>query len=160
MTKLNKSELVGAKKIDGLIAEITEIGANLDKKLWIAAVSAMQLHAGCGQTGKINAVIDAMPKGSRVNAMRDFISAHGAVKWNKEKNTFTHDKKGKSDLAGALAKSWVEFKPQQPNRPVDAIKLIKAVVKKVQADRVEGDKVTDAQTKLILDCAAKMGIEV
>ncbi len=160
MTKLNKSELVGAKNIDALIAEITEIGAKLDHKLWIAAVSAMLLHSGCGQTGKINDVLRAMPNGSRTNAMKDFILAHGAVNWNEEKEVFTHDKKGTFDLDGALAKSWTEYKPEQPYRPVDALKLIQAVVTKITKEREEGDKVTDTQAQHILECAAKMGIEV
>ena len=160
MTKLNKSELVGAKTLDAVIKEIATTGAKLDHKLWVAAVSAMKLHDACGQTGKINAVIEAMPKGARTKAMRDFINAHGSVTYNEKTKLFDHDKYGLFDLEGACEKSWTEFKPEQPYKPVIASKLLKAVMKKVADQRREGDEVSEIEAKLILECGAALGIEL
>tara|TARA_R110002012_G_scaffold111320_5_gene256259 strand:- start:3032 stop:3505 length:474 start_codon:yes stop_codon:yes gene_type:complete len=147
--------------IQKLAKSINTRGKKLDNDIWIAAVSAMAHHAEHGDVTIINEVVDALPKGSRVNALRDFITAHGKVGFDGDNQIFTHDKAGSFDLDGALAKSWVEFKPEQPYQPIDAAKLIAALVKKVQgADASKGDKCTEKQAKAVLALATELGIEV
>lgn len=147
-----------------IIAAITSIknrGAKLDKDIWIAAVSAMAHHAEHGNPHLINDLVAAMPKGSRVNALRDYILAHGKVKYNEKEKVFTHDKEGSLDLEGALKVSWVEFKPEAEYKPMDVLKLVKALAKKVEeADESLGDKCSEEQAKMVMALAAQLGVEV
>lgn len=147
-----------------IIAAITSIktrGAKLDKDIWIAAVSAMAHHAEHGNPHLINDLVAAMPKGSRVNALRDYILAHGKVKFNEKEKVFAHDKEGSFDLEGALKVSWVEFKPEAEYKPMDVMKLVKALAKKVEeADEAMGDKCSEAQAKAVMALAAQMGVEL
>lgn len=135
-------------------------GKKLDNDIWIAAVSAMSHHNEHGDITIVNELVEAMPKGSRVNALREFILAHGKVTFDEENQIFSHDKEGSFDLAGATETSWVEFKPEQAYKPVDALALVASLVKKINADRHEGDKVTKAQAKAINKLAVEMGVEV
>jgi len=147
-----------------IIAAITSIktrGAKLDKDIWIAAVSAMSHHAEHGNPHLINDLVDAMPKGSRVNALRDYILAHGKVHYCEKNKVFTHNKEGSLDLEGALKVSWVEFKPEAEYKPIDVMKLMKALAKKVsEADEAMGDKCSSEQAQAVLSLAAQMGVEL
>lgn len=148
-------------QLKAAIKSISTRGAKLDNDIWIAATSAMAHDDKHGDVTIINELVAAMPKGSRVNALNAFITAHGKVTYNEEDKCFEHDKTGNFDLEGAQAKSWVEYKPETPYRPIDALALIKAMAIKVQdADVKRGDKVTKAQAKSILQFAASMGVEL
>jgi len=144
--------------ISKAIKSIKSRGARLDNDIWIAAVSAMLNHSSFGSTNLLNDLVAAMPQGSRVNALRTFITAFGAVKWHNKKGIFVHDKQGSFDLEGAMSISWVEFKPEPDYKPIDAIALIKALIKKVDAaDPAKGDKVTSMQVSELHDMARKLG---
>jgi hypothetical protein len=135
-------------------------GKKLDDDIWVAAVSAMAHHAKHGDVTIINQLVEAMPKGSRVNALREFIMAHGKVGFDADNQIFTHDKEGVFDLDGAQEKSWTEYKPDPDYKPVDALALVKALAKKISAERKEGDKVTDTQATAILKMASELGVSV
>ena len=141
------------------ISSIQKRGATLDKDIWIAAVSAMAHHAEHGNPHLINDLVAAMPKGARVNALRDYIMAHGKVQFNTENKVFTHDKDGSFDLEGALAVSWVEFKPEPEYKPLDVMKLVKALAKKVaDADEAKGDLCSPEQAVAVAALAASLGV--
>jgi hypothetical protein len=143
------------------IASIQTSGAKLDNDIWIAAVSAMSHHAKHGNPHLINDLVTAMPKGSRVNALRDYILAHGKVKFNEKEKVFTHDKEGNFDLDGALAISWVEFKPEAEYKPIDVLKLVKSLAKKVaEAKEENGDKCSEDQAKAVMGLAAQLGVSL
>lgn len=143
------------------IASIQTRGKKLDNDIWVAAVSAMAHHAEHGDVTLVNTLVDAMPKGSRVNALREFILAFGKVTYDEQNKVFAHDKEGTFDLEGAQEKSWVEFKPESEYKPFDALKAIAKIVGRVQgADAAKGDKVTSAQAKAILKLATELGVEV
>jgi hypothetical protein len=146
MTKTNTKPafklIEGAAAIDKAITSISTRGKKLDRDIWQAAVSAMAHHAQHGDVTLVNRLVEAMPKGSRVNALREFIMAHGKVGWHEEKKVFVHDKEGTFDLEGALSVSWVEFKPEPAYVPFDAEAALRALMKKVEnADPTKGDKV-------------------
>lgn len=150
--------LIGTDAIDKAIASIKTRGAKLDQDIWIAAVSALQHHDLHGDTTLVNRLVAAMPKGSRVNALRDFITCVGKVKFNDKTKQFDHDKEGTFDLAAAVAVSWTEYKPEPAYVPFDALKAIKALVAKLDsADTDKGDKVTAEQDKAIRTLAAQLG---
>ena len=141
------------------IASIKTRGAKLDKDIWIAAVSAMAHHAEHGNPHLINDLVSAMPKGARVNALKDYILAHGKVQFNTENKVFTHDKDGSFDLEGSLAVSWVEFKPEPEYKPLDVMKLVKALAKKVaDADEAKGDLCSPEQAVAVASLAASLGV--
>jgi hypothetical protein len=147
MTKATKAPfklIEGTEAIDKAIASIASRGRKLDRDIWVAAVSAMAHHAKHGDVTIVNRLVDAMPKGSRVNALREFIMAHGKVSYNVDAKCFEHDKDGSFDLDGALSVSWIEFKPEQPYVPFDAGAALKTLMDKVQkADAAKGDKVPE-----------------
>lgn len=146
--------------IQAAIKSITSRGKKLDNDIWVAAVSVMAHHEKHGDVTLINELVAGMPKGSRVNALREFIMKHGKVTFDEENQIFLHDKEGNFDLDGAQEKSWTEFKPDPKYVPVDALALITALAKKIKAERKEGDKVSPAQHTAIMAFAAEMGVEV
>ncbi|NRA42962.1 MAG: hypothetical protein HRU21_11745 [Pseudomonadales bacterium] len=152
--------LTNITHIETAISSIATRGARLERDIWVAAVSAMAHHAKHGDVTIVNKLVAAMPKGSRVNALRDFITCHGKVTFDEENQVFVHDKEGNFDLEGATAKSWTEFKPEPKYQPVDAAKLIAALAKKLNADRKEGDKVTKAQVQAVNKMAGDLGIDI
>lgn len=122
----------GAAAIEKAIASIASRGKRLDKDIWIAAVSAMAHHDKHGDVTLVNRLVDSMPRGSRVNALRDFIMAHGKVAYDEDNKCFKHDREGTFDLAGATAKCWTEYKPEPDYVPYDAMAGIMAVIRKVE----------------------------
>ena len=149
---------------DAIISAIKSIsgrGAKLDRDIWVAAVSAMAHHNEHGDVTIVNDVVAAMPKGGRVNALRDYILAHGKVKYMAEVKAFVHDRDGSFDLEGAMATSWVEFKPEPEYKPLDALKLVTALAKRISAaDADKGDVVSFDQAAAILALASSMGIDL
>tara|TARA_R110002111_G_scaffold123047_1_gene186887 strand:- start:170 stop:646 length:477 start_codon:yes stop_codon:yes gene_type:complete len=143
------------------IASISGRGAKLDKDIWVAAVSAMAHHNEHGDVTIINDLVNAMPKGGRVNALRDYILAHGKVKFDNQVKAFVHDKEGSFDSLGAMEVSWVEFKPEPEYKPLDALKLVTALAKRISAsDATKGDVCTFDQAAAILGLAASMGVDL
>mgnify|MGYP003655862602 FL=1 len=143
------------------IASISGRGAKLDKDIWVAAVSAMAHHNEHGDVTIINDLVSAMPKGARVNALRDYILAHGKVSFDNEVKAFVHDKEGYFDSLGAMEVSWVEFKPEPEYKPLDALKLVTALAKRIAAaDADKGDVCSDEQAAAILALATSMGVEL
>jgi hypothetical protein len=131
----------GAAAIGVAIASITNRGKKLDKDIQIAALSAMAHHvgAGSGDTTLINRLVTAMPKGSRVNALRDFISVFGAVEYNQDTKVFDHKKGAKFDLDGAMAIMWTEYSPEKKDyKPIgDVMGLVKMLQNKLVKDVTE-----------------------
>ena len=151
----NKAAIIKA------IASISGRGAKLDKDIWVAAVSAMAHHNEHGDVTIINDLVSAMPKGARVNALRDYILAHGKVSFDDKAKAFVHAKEGSFDLEGALAISWVEFKPEAEYKPFDALKLVTALAKRIAAaDADKGDVCSDEQAAAIMALATSMGVDL
>jgi hypothetical protein len=146
----------GAAAIGVAIASITNRGKKLDKDIQIAALSAMAHHvgAGSGDTTLINRLVTAMPKGSRVNALRDFISVFGAVEYNQDTKVFDHKKGAKFDLEGAMAIMWTEYSPEkQDYKPItDGMALVKILMNKLSKDITE----MGAASKVDLEMFAKL----
>lgn len=149
----NKADIVAA------ITSISGRGARLDKDIQKAAVSVMAHHAEHGDVTLINELVAAMPKGARVNALRDFILAHGKVQFDADSKSFTHNRDGSFDLEGALSVLWTEFKPEAEYKPIDVLVLIEKLAKRVaKADVALGDKVNAEQLLAVMSLAASMGI--
>jgi len=116
-----------------LIAAIEDIrttGKKLDQMIQVAACSVIQHVDKHGDITLLNTLVDAMPKGSRVNALRDFLMTFGKVAYDEAEKAFKYDRNAKTDLAGAKAIMWTEFKPEQPYVAFDLSALIDSVLKK------------------------------
>lgn len=145
MTKTNKPTFAlisGAAQIKSAIDSIERRGKKYDRDVQIAALSAMQHHVEHGDVTLINRLVDAMPKGSRVNALRAFIEKFGAVRYDVESKKFVHVKGGTFGLDGAMAVMWNEFKPDPDYQPIaDPIKRFDAMISQFERDVKEmGDR--------------------
>jgi len=149
MTNKTPFKLIeGATAIDKAIASIASRGKRLDRDIWVAAVSAMAHHAKHGDVTLVNRLVENMPKGSRVNALRDFILAHGKVAWSEQDKCFVHDKSGAFDQEGAMSRCWTAYKPDPEYVPFDALSALKQLMSKVQkADALKGDKVPEGMVE-------------
>lgn len=162
MTKETKSIqpvkiIQGASAIDAAIASIGRRGAKMDRDIQQAAISAMAHHAQHGDVTLVNRLVDAMPNGSRVNALRDFILNHGAVSYDSESKAFVHTKGKDARIEQAQGVMWTEFKPEPEYKPYDAIAAIKAVIDRAsKADKSKGDKVPAGLTTRLGDLVAEL----
>jgi hypothetical protein len=115
----------------------------------VAAVSVLAHHAEHGDVTLVNTLVDAMPKGSRVNALRDYILTFGKVTYNEATKAFDHDKAGNFDQAGAEAIMWTEFKPEQAYVPFDMKALLAAVIKKADTALKDVDHSAEVDTQTL-----------
>lgn len=145
MTQTNKPAFAlisGAANIKAAIDSIERRGKKYDRDVQIAALSAMQHHIEHGDVTLINRLVDAMPKGSRVNALRAFIETFGAVRFDAESKKFVHVKGGTFRLDDAMQIMWNEFKPETAYQPItDPFKRFDQLVSQFERDMQEmGDQ--------------------
>lgn len=160
--------ITGTDAIKAAINSIQNRGAKLDRDIQQAAISTMQHHADHGDVTLINALIEAMPQGSRVNALREMImKCSTLVAWDDQAKVFKHNKGGAFDLEKAQSKMWTTYKPEQPYRPFDlqaqVKKLLTAASKAADekdAEKAAKNNITDEQYKELAQFAAKMGVTI
>lgn len=138
--------IIGTDAINAAIKSIKTRGAKLDKDIQRAALSTMNHHSEHGDVTLINRLIDAMPSGSRVNALRAFIETFGAVSYDEENKRFIHKRGAKARVDEAAKVMWTDFKPETAYVPItDPHKLVKQLLKRMQDDQAkvgEASKVT------------------
>ena len=131
------------------IESIRTRGKKLDNDIWIAAVSVTAHADAHGDVTLANTLVDAMPKGSRVNALLAYLECFGKFSYDDEKKELCFDKSKKTDLEGAQVASWVEFKPEPAYKGLDLNVAILDLIKKAverSKDGVDGvDNVDAAQ---------------
>jgi hypothetical protein len=138
MTNTAFALISGAANIKAAIDSIERRGKKYDHDVQIAALSAMQHHAEHGDVTLINRLVAAMPKGSRVNALREFIETFGAVRFDAESKTFLHTKGKECRLDAAMQIMWHEFKPEPAYQPiVDPFKRFDQLVSQFERDMKE-----------------------
>lgn len=145
MTKTNMPAFAlisGAANIKTAIDSIERRGKKYDRDVQIAALSAMQHHIEHGDVTLINRLVAAMPKGSRVNALRAFIETFGAVRFDTESKLFLNVKGGTFRIDDAMAVMWTEFKPEAEYQPItDPFKRFDQLVSQFERDMKEmGDQ--------------------
>jgi len=138
--------LIGKPAIDAATKSIASRGVRFDKDVHIAGVSCLnhiELH---GDITLLNNLVSALPKGSRVNAFKEWAEVHGKVKYSDELKAFTFDKEKTTLLTEAIENSWVEFKPDPEYKTLDFSAALAALLKKAN-ERVnagKGDKIDAA----------------
>lgn len=133
LTKL----LDSAARIKQAIDSIASRGARLDRDIWVAAASAIKHHVDHGDVTLINRLVDAMPKGSRVNALRAYFDELSAARYDEEAKAFVHVKGASAKLDTALSTPWYSFKPEAAYVPLDPAAILSNVIRKMQKDRDE-----------------------
>ena len=140
-TKTNKPEFAlisGTAAIKSAIDSIARRGKKLDRDIQVAALSAMQHHVEHGDVTLINRLVDSMPKGSRVNALRAFIETFGAVRFDVESKKFVHLRGATFRLDDAMQVMWSEFKPETAYKPItDPLKRFDQLVAAFEKDMAE-----------------------
>ena len=132
------------------IEDIRSTGKKLDNMIQVAACSVIQHVGKHGDITLVNTLVEAMPNGSRVNALRDFIVTFSKAEYDEATKAFKFNKEKKTDLAGAQAIMWTEFKPEQPYVAFDLQKLLVSVIKKADA------ALKDAPQEVDLELLAKL----
>ena len=145
--------LKGTAAIEKAISSIQTRGKKLDSDIHIAGCSCLQHIDEHGDVTLLNRLVQAMPKGSRVNALKEWSEVHGKVKYNNETAEFDFDKTSVTLLEEGMEKPWIEFKPEQKYKALDFNAALEALFKKAyeRVDSVKGDKVD----KKVLDKLAK-----
>ena len=111
----------------------------VDQKIQDLLVSAFYHRMLSGDNTFISAVLNAMPKGSRVTAARQYVEHYFYVKCGKNKNKlFTckntenmHDTVDEDYLAAVADVNWFEFKEEQEAPEYDRAKLLDKVRKQI-----------------------------
>lgn len=121
------------------IEDIRVTGKKLDGMIWVAAVSVLGHVDKHGDITLAQTLIDAMPKGSRVNALLAYMEEFGKVQWNSAEKKLEFAKTRETNLVGAQAISWVEFKPEPPYQSMTLEGAVMALIKKAQDRAEQGD---------------------
>jgi len=98
------------KKLNQLIATIKRSGAKLDTQIQEAALGCLIQLEEHGNSTPLNMLWEAMPKGSRRNALGVWACKYGKARINtgKDKDAvrFKYNKTGTTDLDAAAANPW------------------------------------------------------
>lgn len=141
------------------LKSIVNSGKRLDRSIQRFAVSAI-LHAVVhGNVCHVNDLVANMPKGSRVNAVREWFTAFGPVEYNSKSKEFDLDKaaaaEGRAeiklgselplDISASIFTPWTDFSPEPKYTPIDFTVMIQKAValaqKRLDDDEGRGDKI-------------------
>lgn len=126
----------------------------------MAASACFHAHM-TGDVRAINVVVASMPKGSKLNSLRDYFAAFAPVKWSEAAKRFKFDGSklvallGDDDaphelLTAMLAKSWWEMRAEEKAstyKPFDLGAKLLRLVKDSNKVLEEGDKTKETLTK-------------
>lgn len=133
--------------IELAIKSIQSRGASLDKDIQHTGVSILAHIQANKEVSLFVKLYNALPKGSRSNALVAWGLAYGQVSVNEDKATkkerpFLFDGSKVTDLDGAQEKPWFDFK--KPADPADEFSVEKAFAKfmagihaKMKANKIE-----------------------
>ena len=102
------------KQLNSKIKLIRTNGAKLDALIQEAAIGCIEHAAAHGDVRPANQLWDAMPNGSRRNALGMYLVQYGAIRINtgkdKEQARFKFQKDFETDITAARAVMWYSFK--------------------------------------------------
>ena len=105
------------KQLSSKIRLIKTNGAKLDALIQEAAIGCIEHAAAHGDVRPANQLWDAMPNGSRRNALGMYLCQYGAIRINtgkdKEAARFKYHKDFETDITAASAVMWYSFKPEK-----------------------------------------------
>ena len=105
------------KQLNSKIKLIKTNGAKLDALIQEAAIGCIEHAAEHGDVRPANQLWEAMPNGSRRNALGMYLVEYGAIRVNtgkdKEQSRFKFKKEFETDVEKARAVMWHSFKPEK-----------------------------------------------
>ena len=105
------------KELSSKIKLIRTNGAKLDALIQEAAIGCIEHAAEHGDVRPANQLWEAMPNGSRRNALGMYLCQYGAIRVNtgkdKEQARFKFKKDTVTDLTAAASVMWHSFKPEK-----------------------------------------------
>ena len=105
------------KQLSSKIKLIRTNGAKLDALIQEVAVGCIEHAAEHGDVRPANQLWEAMPHGSRRNALGLYLCQYGAIRVNtgkdKEQSRFKFKKDFETDAAAAARVMWYSFKPEK-----------------------------------------------
>ena len=125
------------------INSIARTGKTLDDKIQEMAIVCLVQADKHGNVTLGNMLWNAMPQGSRRNALGSFLMQYGKFRINagkdKDTNRFRLNKEGLTNLEAAKKHPWFNFKPEKAlEREIDLHLLLRNVVRKIQAASSKG----------------------
>lgn len=112
-----KPQNLTAKQIDDAIANIASRGKKLDDFIQQTALSIILHIDNHGDISKANMLFNAMPKGSRRNALAEWFIRFGKLKVSKAEdkkvNPFAFNKKAETNFEEAAALPWFKCRPEK-----------------------------------------------
>ena len=105
------------KQLNSKIKLIRTNGAKLDALIQDVAIGCIEHAAAHGDVRPANQLWEAMPNGSRRNALGMYLCQYGAIRVNtgkdKEQARFKFKKDFETDAIAARAVMWYSFKPEK-----------------------------------------------
>lgn len=149
--------------INKAIDTISKSGAKLDKLIQTTAVDVLTHFAEHKDTGVVNRLYLAMPKGSRSTALASWLLAYGALTPNvavatKKEQPFSYDKSKSTDPVAAAEDMWYDHKPE---KAVDEAFDLQKAIRGILAKASKAKSVThgsDAEWAAIKAAAIAVGI--
>lgn len=166
-----KFKLMKSDAINVMIKSISKRGKQLDHDIQRTACSIVNHVNQYHEVSLANNLIAAMPKGSRINALKDWFNDHLKGNcFNQETQLFEQSPQGTelSDMDAVLkAKPWYEHKAEKGFVPTDHTAVMAALLKKMNSDLSQTDaekiakvKATPQALKILTDACILLGMDV
>ena len=153
---------VGKKDIEFAINVIKVRGEEFDQAVQQVQLSVLHHADKHGDITLFEALFNALPKGSRRNALAEHAVKYSCIAVNldadpkkRKAKPFLHVKGKATDLAGAAAEPWFEMSPEKPvDMAFDFQAQLLALLKK--ADKAANDPLKNFQGRDLLEAARKL----
>lgn len=147
-------------EIDKAIKSIRTSGDKLDKLIQATAVSVAEHYAQHSDTGLVNRLYNAMPRGSRRTALAAWLLKFVGVEVNtdaatKAEQPFRHAKGKATDAIGGAKIEWHSFKPE---KSLEEVFDVKVAVQKMLRHIERSAKVAHFDRAALVGLAKAVGI--
>ena len=147
-------------EINKAIASIKTAGAKLDKMIQETGVAVLEHFAEHKDTGVVNRLYLALPKGARSTAMASWLLAYGALEPNTDKATkaeqpFRYAKDKITNAQFASLDMWYDHKPE---KAVDEVFDLQKAVRSILAKAGKAPKLAHGDVNTLKALAKSVGI--
>lgn len=161
-----KIAFTGKADIERAVAVIKVRGEEFDQAVQMVQISVLNHAELHGDITLFEALFNALPKGSRRNALAEHASKYGKITVNldadpkkRKAKPFLYDRAKTTDLVGAEAEPWFEMSPEKPvDLAFDFQAQLLALLKK--ADKAANDPTKTFVGKDLLEAARKLAVGV
>jgi hypothetical protein len=157
-----KIAFTGKADIERAVAVIKVRGEEFDQAVQMVQISVLNHAELHGDITLFEALFNALPKGSRRNALAEHASKYGKISINMDEDQkkrkakpFLYDKAKKTDLVAAEAEPWFECLPEKPvDMAFDFKAQLLALLKK--ADKSANDPLKTFAGRDLYEAAQKL----